>query len=71
MLYHSAYRATFSLIVTSVRLDALARTADARAIVLDAREAPVREAARLKEAEADRRAAEAQARTANKATFRP
>lgn len=50
---------------------ALARTAAARALVLDAREAPQREAAREKKEAEDRRAAEEKARVTNKATFRP
>ena len=64
-------RVRFQIIVTSPRLDALARTADARAIRLDQREAPQREIARQKtEAEAAR-ASQEKARLANKAVFRP
>ena len=57
--------------MTAEPLAALARTAAARAGVLDDREAPQREAAREKQEADDRRAAEEKARSANKATFRP
>jgi len=66
-----AYGAAFRLNVESTRLGALARTADARALVLDAREAPQREAARLKQDAQDKRDAQEKARTANKTTFQP
>ena len=42
----SAYATSFRLVVTAEPIAALARTAAARAVVLDAREAPQREAAR-------------------------
>jgi hypothetical protein len=71
VLFRSSYASGFQIIVTSPRLDALARTADARAIQLDQREAPQREIARQKtEAEAARVSQE-KARLANKAVFRP
>jgi hypothetical protein len=71
VLGHSTYRDGFSLIITSTRLEALARTAQAAATTLDAREAPAREAAKAK-AEAElRRAAEEKIRSTNKATFTP
>lgn len=71
VLYRSSYASGFRLIVTSPRLEALARTAVAQAARLDEREAPQREIARQKK-EADERAeAEAKARAANKAAFRP
>jgi hypothetical protein len=67
MLYRlSSYATSFRLVVTAEPIAALARTAAARALVLDAREA----AREKKEAE-DRRAAEEKARSTNKATFRP
>jgi len=70
-LYRSSYASGFRLIVTSPRLEALARTAVAQAARLDEREAPQREIARQKK-EADERAeSEAKARAANKAAFRP
>lgn len=72
MLYRSAsYAASFRLVMTAGPLAALARTAAARAVVLDAREAPQREAAREKKEADDRRAAEEKARSTNKTTFRP
>jgi hypothetical protein len=71
VLGHSAYRDGFSLVITSTGLDALARKAQAASVTLDAREAPAREAARVKaEAEA-KRAAEEKIRTTNKAGFKP
>jgi hypothetical protein len=66
-----AYGAAFRLTVESTRLGALARTADARALVLDAQDAPRREAARVEREEQDRRDARDKARRANKATFQP
>jgi hypothetical protein len=72
MLYRSpSYATSFRLVMTAEPLAALARTAAARAVVLDAREAPQREAAREKQQADDRRAAEERARSANKSTFRP
>jgi hypothetical protein len=58
-------------LITAESVPTLARTAAARAIVLDAREAPQREAARQKQEAEERRAAEEKARLTNKATFRP
>lgn len=72
MLYRSSSYATrFRLVLTAEPLAALARTAAARAGVLDDREAPQREATRAKQEAADRRAAEEKARSTNKAIFRP
>jgi hypothetical protein len=71
VLYRSSYAAGFRLIVTSPRLEALARTADAQAIRLDEREAPQREIARQKKDAEDTRDSQEKARTANKAVFRP
>jgi len=70
-LYRSSYSTTFRMIVTMPRLDALARTADAQSLRLDAREAPQREIARQKKEVDDARATQEKARVANKATFRP
>jgi hypothetical protein len=67
----SSYATTFKLVMTAEPAAALARTAAARAAVLDAREAPQREAARQKKDADDRRAAEENARSTNKGTFRP
>ena len=71
VLYRSSYASGFRLIVTSPRLDALARTAGAQAVRLDEREAPQRELARQKKEAADTRASEEKSRLANKAAFRP
>jgi hypothetical protein len=61
----------FGLVILSVPLEALARKAQATAVTMDAREAPVREAARAKaQAEADKAAAD-KTRTTNKTTFTP
>ena len=70
-LYRSSYASEFRVIVTSPRLEALARTATAQAVRLDEREAPERELARQKQAADDTRASQEKARTANKAAFRP
>jgi hypothetical protein len=71
VLYRSAYASEFRIVVTSPRLEALARTADAQAIRLDEREAPQREIARQKKEVEDTRVSEEKARVANKAAFRP
>ena len=71
VLYRSSYRSGLRIIVTSPRLEALARTAGAEAVRLDQREAPGRELARQKKETDDRRAAEEKARLANKPAFRP
>jgi hypothetical protein len=70
-LYQSSSSSRFRLIVTSPRLEALARTADAQAIRLDQREAPQREIARQKKEVTDARVSQEKARIANKAAFRP
>jgi hypothetical protein len=67
----SSYATSFRLVMTATPLAALARTAAARAAVLDDREAPQREAARDKQEAEDRRAAQDKARSTNKAIFRP
>lgn len=72
MLYRlSSYATRFRMVVTDGPMAALARTAAARALVLDAQEAPQREAAQEKKEAEDRRAAEEKARSTNKAIFRP
>ena len=70
-LYRSSYATTFRMIVSSPRLDALARTATAQSLRLDAREAPQREIERQKKEVDDARATQEKARAVNKATFRP
>jgi hypothetical protein len=71
VLYRSSYASGFRMVVTSVRLDALARTAEVQALRLDERDAPRREIARQKKEADDTRAAQQKARLANKAGFRP
>jgi hypothetical protein len=71
VLFRSSYASGFRMVVTSPRLTALARKAEAQALRLEERDAPRRERARQqKEAEAER-AAKAKARIANKAAFKP
>jgi hypothetical protein len=67
----SSYATSFKLMITAEPTAALARTASARAVVLDAREAPQREAAREKKEADDRRVSDEKARLNNKAAFRP
>jgi hypothetical protein len=67
----TSYATSFRLVITADTIAALARTASAQALVLDAREAPQREAAREKKEAEERRVAEEKARLTNKATFRP
>jgi len=71
VLYRSSYRSGLRIIVTSPRLEALARAADAEAVRLDDREAPGLEIARQKKETEDARASEEKARLANKPAFRP
>lgn len=71
VLYRSSYASGFRMIVTSVRLNALARTAEAQALRLDERDAPQRERARQKKEADDGRASQQKARLANKAAFVP
>jgi hypothetical protein len=71
VLYRSSYVSGFRMVVTSPRLAALARKAEAQARRLEERDAPQRERARQqKEAETEQ-AAKAKARSANKAAFKP
>ena len=70
-LNQSTYGGDFSLVVISIPLEALARKAQATAVTMDAREAPVREAARVKEQADAARAAAEKTRTTNKDTFQP
>ena len=71
VLYRTPFASGFRLVVAAVRLDALARTAEAQSIRLDEREAPQRERARQKKEADDERAEKAKARLANKAAFKP
>jgi len=70
-LNHSAYANAFGLVITSAALEAAAVKAEATAVALDAREAPAREAARVKEAADAAKATAEKTRTDNKATFQP
>jgi hypothetical protein len=56
--------------VTALRVERLARTADAHARQLEDREAPQREIARQKKEQADGRAAAEKARISNKKAFK-
>lgn len=67
----SSYGATYHLIVTDIRLENLARKAEAQAERLDDQEAPAREIARQRKERDDGRAAAAKARAVNKGVFRP
>ena len=67
----SSYGAPFRLIVTEIRLDDLARRAEAQALRLDDQEAPHRENVRQQKERDDTRAAAEKARLANKRVFRP
>jgi hypothetical protein len=71
VLLRPSFGAGFQVVVTSIPLDALARKADAEAVRLDQREAPLREIARQKQDADDVRASQEKARATNKATFRP
>jgi hypothetical protein len=71
VLQRSGYNQSFSLVITSVSLDAIADKARATAVVMDAREAPAREAALSKKRADDERQAEEQTRTTNKKVFKP
>ena len=70
-LQQSEYGGGFGLVITSVPLEALAKKAQVTAATLDAREAPAREAARVKAEAAAAAASAEKTRTENKATFKP
>jgi hypothetical protein len=70
-LSQATYGSAYSLSIVAVPVEALARTAKAAALVIDAREAPAREAARAKKQEETARAEVERARTTNKDAFRP
>lgn len=71
VLQRSRYNESFSLVITSVSLDAVARQAQATAIAMDEHEAPARDAALLKKRADDEREAEERNRSTNKPRFRP
>jgi hypothetical protein len=70
VLYRSSYASGLRLILTSVKLDALARAANARAVRLDELDAPQRERARQKKSDDDARALQEKARLTNKGRIR-
>jgi hypothetical protein len=70
-LQQLAYTGTFAVVIATTPEEALARKALAAAIIIDAREAPMRDAARAKEQADAARAAAEKTRTANKAVFQP
>ena len=70
-LLRGAQPDAFRLVVTSIRLDNLARKASATAVQMDAAEAPQRELARQKKETEDSVAAREKAKAENKAQFRP
>jgi len=69
-LYRSTYQPTFGMIAFSKALDALARTATAEAIRLDAAEAPQRDIERQNQDDEKNRDSLEKARQANKSKFR-
>ena len=71
VLQRSSYSETYSLVITSLSLDAVASKALADAVILDERDAPAREAARLKKQMDDERAAQERQRSTNKKVFQP
>ena len=71
VLRRSQYNESFSLVITSLPLEAVARKAQTTALMLDAREAPAREAELAHKRADEQRQAEEQARTANKKVFKP
>lgn len=71
VLQRGRYNESYSLVITSTSLDAVARKAQATAIVMDEREAPARDAALLKQRANDEREADERNRSANKPRFHP
>jgi hypothetical protein len=70
-LFRSPGESSFGILLLSKRLDTLARTAATEGARIDEREAPEREMARQKQQDDDDRAAQAKAKEANQAAFRP
>jgi hypothetical protein len=70
-LFRSKYLSTFGLVLLSKRLDALSVLASAEATLLDERQAPAREMARLQNRTDEDRVREETLRRANKAAFKP
>jgi hypothetical protein len=70
-LSRSAFTGAYRLVVTSTRLDALARAASDEAVRIDQREGPARDVARRKQDVDDAQLAKEKARLANKEKFQP
>jgi len=70
-LRRSQYSELFSLVITSISLEPIARKARAAALVIETREAPAREAALEKKRADDQQKAEEQVRTTNMKVFHP
>ena len=70
-LYRSTYGGAFGMVIISKEGALKASLAAKESLRLDQLEAPQKELARVKKEEAERRAAQETARTANKAKFRP
>ena len=70
-LFRSPFQPTFGLVVSSTRLDTLARASVVEGARLDVLEAPQREADRVQQRADDKRVSDAKARQVNKVTFRP
>jgi hypothetical protein len=71
ILFRSTYLSTFGLVLFSKRLDGLSALANAEAVLMDEREAPARETARLQMRTDEDRLKEETARRVNKAAFKP
>jgi hypothetical protein len=70
-LSRSAFTGAYQLVVTSTRLDTLARAANDEALRIEQREGPARDIARRKQDTDDARLAKEKARLANKEKFQP
>ena len=70
-LFRSPFQPTFGLVISSTKLEGLARAAAVEAARLDAQDAPQREADRLRQQAAEKRVSDAKARESNRVTFRP
>ena len=70
-LVRSSYKPAFGVVLYSKRLDALAQAAIAEAVRIELREAPQKEAERLRLQEEAARVRQEKARLANKGSFTP
>jgi hypothetical protein len=71
VLQRKTYSESFFLVITSLPLDIIARTAEATAVAMDQREAPAREAALLKQRADEEKVAAERTRSTNKKVFQP